>query len=127
MTPAQSDFDIEFTGNTSYTGEGKCAVSLTGATTATINISELEHVGDSVTAIFTIANKSNDLFAEIDVKVTNTNTEYFNVTSRLSDTILNARTGITTLEITVELIKLPICNNESANIGASILAKPIYK
>lgn len=99
----------------------------TGATTVTMNIIGLKSVGDSVTAIFTIANKSNDIYADIYTKVTNTNTEYFNVTSTFSESKIKPKAGTTTLKITVELIKLPIDNDEKAFICTNIFANPEYQ
>lgn len=122
----QSDFKIEFTGEPTYKGKGVAKLKLTGPTSATMNITELNSVGDSVTVRFTIANKSSDLNADIYTKVTNTNTEYFKVTSTLSESTMKPKTGKTILEITVELIKLPIDREQKANIGINISANPRY-
>lgn len=126
LSPEQSELKIAFTGEPKYTGNGVAILKITGSTTATMNITGLDTVGDSVTAIFTIANKSNDIYAEIYTKVTNTNTEYFKVTSTLSDSIIKPKTGKTTLKITVELIKSPIDNEENTDICTNIFANPKY-
>jgi len=122
----QSGFEIAFARETRYIGNGTAELRITGPTTATINITNLKHIGDYVTAIFTIENTSSDIDADIDAKVTNTNPEYFNVTSTLSDKVIEAKTGKVTFEITVELIKLPIDGEETTDISASIIATPKY-
>ena len=126
LSPGQSNLRIEFYGEPEYTGKGVAKLKLTGPTTATMNITELNSVGDSVTVIFTIANKSSDLYADICTKVTNTNIEYFNVTSTLSESTMKPKTGKATLKVTVELIKLPIYNEEKAAICIDVFAKPQY-
>lgn len=126
LSPEQSDFKVAFIGEPRYTGKGVATLKLTGPTTATMNITGLEAVGDSVTAIFTIANKSEYIYADIYTKVTNTNTEYFNVTSTLSESTMKPKMGKTTLKITVELIKLPIDNDVKATICTNIFANPSY-
>lgn len=125
FVPEQSEFRIEFTGEPTYTGSGVATLKLTGPTTATMDITELNSVGDSVTAIFTIANKSNYIYADIYAEVTNTNTEYFKVTSTVSENRIEPKTGTTTLKLTVELIKLPVDNDENAAICTNIVANPV--
>lgn len=124
LEPGQSDFMVVFSGEPTYRGKGVAKLNITGTTTATINITELKSVGDSVTAIFTIENKSDYLYADIDAKVSNTNTEYFSVTSRLEESRINPKNGKTTLEINVKLIKLPIYKEEKASICINIFAYP---
>ena len=122
----QTGFEIAFAKETRYIGNGTAELRVIGPTTATINITNLKNIGDYVTAIFTIENTSGDISAELEAKVTNTNTEYFNVTSTLSDAVIESKTGKVTLEVTVELIKLPVEGEEKTDISASIIATPKY-
>ena len=124
LAPEQSDFKISFTGNPTYTGDGVATLKITGTTTATMNITGLESVGDAVTCIFQIENKSSYLYADIYAQVTNTNSEYFKVTSNVSKSNIKPKTGISIIKITVELIKLPINKVEKTDICANIFAKP---
>lgn len=126
LAPGQTEFKVEFNEETAYTGDGVAILKITGPKTAIINITGLENVGDSVTSIFTIENKSIELYADIYAEVTNTNTEYFKITSTLSESSVKPKLGTTNLEITVELIKLPIKNEEKANICVNIFAEPRY-
>ena len=126
LIPEQSDFKIAFAEEPTYTGNGVATLNLTGPTTATMDIAGLEDVGDSVTVIFTITNKSNYIYADIYAKVTNSNTEYFNVTSTISNSTMKPKTGKATLEVTVELIKIPIDNEQNAAICTNIFANPMY-
>lgn len=63
------------------------------------------------------------MLAEIYAEVTNTNTEYFKVTSTLSNSRIKPKEGKASLKITVELIKLPIYKEEKAYISTNIIAK----
>lgn len=122
----QRDFKIAFSGNPTYIGDGIAILERKGSTTATMNITGLKAVGDSVTAIFTIENQSNNIDAEINTKIFNSNTEFFDVSTSVSEHIINHKGGKAIIKITVELIKLPIEKNETAYISTDITAKPIY-
>lgn len=120
----QKNFNVVFSGEPTYKGEGFAELAITGPTTATLNITGLEKVGDTVTTIFTLENKSDSLYADINTEVTNTNNEYFNVTSRLTDHKISPKNGKVNIEIDVELIKLPIYE-ETSYISVNIFAEPI--
>lgn len=122
----QDDFKIEFNKNPTYIGDGIAKVKMTGPTNAIIDITNLKEVGDYVTVIFTIENKSKTMCADIITKVTNTNTQFFDVRASLSESILKPKTGKTFLELTVELIRLPIKNDETSYISIDVIANPIY-
>jgi hypothetical protein len=122
----QKEFELFFVDKTLYEGKGKASVELTGKTSARMNITELNNVGDYATVIFTIENKSNKISADLNVTVSNTNTEYFNVTTMLSDTRVNPKMDKVLLKVTVELIKLPIGKEEKSDISISISANPKY-
>ena len=125
LTTKQSDFKIEFTGQPTYTGNGVATLKITSPTTATMDITELNSVGDSITATFTISNKSNHIYADLYAEVTNTNTEYFKVTSLLSESTIQPKIGTSTIKLTVELIKLPQDKEERAAICTNIFANPV--
>ena len=126
LVAEQPDFKIAFSGEPTYIGDGSAVLEIIGPTTATMNMTGLKAVGDSIKAIFTIENQSNNIDAEIKTKVTNTNTEFFDVSTSLSEYIINHKEGKSILTITVELIKLPIENDEIAYISTDIIANPIY-
>lgn len=116
------EFKVVFTGEPTYSGNGEAEVFLINDTEATMNITGLKNVGDIVTVMFTVSNKNNDIDVELNTRITNTNTEYFKVTSNLSEEILKSRTGATNLSVMVELLKLPVKNSENTNISIDIIA-----
>ena len=67
----------------------------------------------------------NNDWHDIKIEVTNTNTEYFDVTSRVIDKKISPKNGKTNIEVEVELIKLPINKDQKSNIGIKISAEPI--
>ena len=121
----RTDFNVVFSGQPTYKGNGLAEVEITGHRTAIFNITELNKVGDFVTVIFTLENQSSNMDAEISVDIINTNTEYFKVTSRVENSKISSRNGKTTVEVEVELIKLPIGGDEKSDIGIKILAEQI--
>lgn len=120
------DFKVAFFGQASYSGDGVAIVNIKGDMEATLDISGLNNVGDEVTTMFTIVNMSNDIYADIYASVTNTNTEYFNVTAILSESELEPKIGKTILKVKTELIKLPMYKEET-DISINICAKPNYQ
>ena len=125
-TLRQTHFYVEFSKEVEYLGTGLANVKITGATTAIINVTGLEKAGDSISAILTIKNRSEDLYADFYAKTTNTNTDYFEVTATLSECKISPQNGEARLEINVKLIKTPIEKDENASIGIKIFASPIY-
>lgn len=124
LVPEQTDFKIAFTGVPTYKGEGCATLKITGTTTATMNITELESVGDTVICSFQVKNESDYLQANINTQVTNTNTEYFKVTSSVLDNNIKPKGGKSTIEVAVELIKSPINKVEKTAICIKIFATP---
>ena len=121
----QTDFNVVFSGEPIYKGNGCVKLEIIGSRTATIDVKELNKVGDSVTTIFTLENKSDYIYSDIYADITNTNTEYFKVTTSVSDKKISPKNGKTKIEINVQLIKLPIYKEETSNICINIFACPI--
>ena len=90
---------------------------------ATLDVTGLKRVGDSVVATFTVINESTDLDATLtELNTTGTN-NYFTVTAKSTDKVIKAREK-TNIEVTVTLIKLPITSNAVANISVNFSAVP---
>jgi len=123
-SPEYADFKVEFTGETSYTGDGRANVKVTGKTIASMNITGLDSAGDSITVTFNIKNTSNEFYALLSERVTNSNTEYFRVTASMQEDRIGPKNRKTELYITVKLIKTPIYKEERANINVQFIATP---
>lgn len=132
---ADSDFEVIFTEN-----DGDISTNIDGAKNATVNatveasdktqanldVSGLTTKGEKVTATYTIANNSADLSASITATTSNDNEEYFRVTSSINNTpVVVAKDDTTTVTVTVELIKTPIEDDQTAGIGVELTAKPV--
>ena len=89
----RTDFNVVFSGKPTYRGNGLAEVEITGPRTAKFNISEFEKVGDFVTVIFTLENKSSQEDAKINLEVNNTNNEYFKVNSNLTEKKISSKNG----------------------------------
>ncbi len=123
-TADSGNFKVRFTDNIVVSDSAYVTATRTGDTAATINVSGLTTAGDKVTATYEIANDSTDLSSDLNVKATNSNANYFSVSSRLADKSLTAGSKTTVL-VTVELLKTPIDADVSTNIGVTLNAIPV--
>lgn len=118
------NFKVKFTGTPQTSGDNITA-TITDDHNATINVS-LTAKGDKATATYTILNDSADLSASVAIpSITNSNTEYFTVTTDMADAELLASGADTTVTVTVELIKTPIDADQNSNISISFVASPV--
>lgn len=124
-TPNQSNFSVKFTGEPEVSDPLKVTAELSDSDElkATMNVTGLTAKGDTVTATYTIENTSSDLSAALTAETTNSNTEYFNVSYKISQPTITAG-ETTTITVTVELIKTPVTADESSTIGVIITSTP---
>ena len=122
--PNQSNFTVKFSGEPKVSDENKVTATVTDDTNATINVDGLITVGESVFATYTIENSSDDLSTDLSVLTTNSNEEYFSVSSNLEKNSLTSG-DTTTLTVTIELIKTPIAEKEISTIGIQLTATPV--
>ncbi|MBR3614723.1 MAG: leucine-rich repeat domain-containing protein [Clostridia bacterium] len=122
--PSQSNFKIMFSGTPTVSDDTYVTAAITDDTNATINVEGLTKKGDVVTATYTVQNASTDLSADLGVSTTNSNTEFFTLSSEIDKTSLVAGEA-TTLTVTVELTKTPITESVRATIGVQLEAIPV--
>lgn len=120
----QSNFLVKFTGTPTVSELTKVSANIETNTKATINVTGLNQSGQTATATYEIINKSSDLSADLAVATTNSNTEYFTLTSELADTSLTSGES-TTVTVTVILTKTPIDGPVSSTIGVNLIAAPV--
>ena len=116
ISPDQSNFNVVYTAcvetsKSPNTVTTTCSASNT--TTATFAVSDMTKAGDTATITFTVTNNSTDLKADLTkaaTYITNSNTEYFEVTeTTFTETTLNP--GATTTQVvTVRALKTPVGN-----------------
>ena len=123
-SPSQSSFSVVFKSASVTTGTGTATINNQDATIAYFDVSGLSKTGDTAVATYTIKNESNGVGASIFLNVTNTNTEYFQVTETVADTELQANEQ-TTATITVELLKTPLENNVTTSVVGTLHATPM--
>ena len=124
--PSQSNFKVCFVTDPEPTVSDSTYVTagVIDDINATINVSGLTIKGQIVSATYIVQNTSTDLSADLSVATTNSNTEYFTISSELADTSLKA--GETTIVIvTVELTKTPISESVSSIVGVELTAVPV--
>ena len=129
VSPDDSNFAVEFTDAT-VDGTGNTATIGNGHT-ATLDVKSLKSVGDTVTATYTITNKSKAGVAatltEPAVAYTEGGTAngYYEATATLGTTDpLAAGTGTATLTVTVKLVKAPL-EDVTGKFNVTFKANPV--
>ena len=125
---SQSNFVVEFIGTPTTGGKGTTTATINESkkTEGTIEVSGLSAKGDTATATYTIKNQSQDLSSDLTAEATSSNSDYFEVISKLDKTTLKAGEE-TFLTVTIKLLKTPIDETKEdlkSNIGVSITAEP---
>ena len=119
----QDSFKVEFSGKPSVSSESNVVASITDEKNATMNVTGLTAKGDKATATYTVQNTSNVLTANLSATVTNSNSEYFDVSYEFEKETLTHGEP-TKITVTVELMKTPITESVSSTIGVQITAEP---
>ena len=122
--PSQENFKVMFTGTPEVSDSTYVTAGITNDTNATINVSGLTKKGEKVSATYTVQNTSTDLSADLLLATTNSNTEYFTISSNLDKTSLTAGEA-TTVTVTAELIKTPLEESVSSTVGIQLTAIPV--
>ena len=117
------NFDITFNQFSDITSK---EIIITGPKTATLKDISLSSLYEKKTLIIPISNNSTNLSAKLYSEISNSNPEYFNVTSSLSNSIIKPNSKDVILELTIELIKIPTTKSETTKINLEIISEPIY-
>ena len=115
---------VKYLNEISVSNPQKITATVTDSTHARINVEGLTAKGDVVTATYKVQNTSSDLSANLSVLTTNSNEEYFTITSQLGKSTLTAGEE-TTLTITIQLIKTPINDGINSIIGLQLTSEPV--
>ena len=121
---SQDNFKVRFVGMPVVSDAVNVTANINNDTTASINVTGLTERGQVVTAIYEIENQSEDLSSDLKINTTNSNTEYFRVSSKLEEMSLVAGDK-TTVTVTVEMLKTPIEESVSSNVGVKLEAMPV--
>ena len=84
--PNQSNFSVHFVNDPAPTVSNStfATAAITDDINATINVTGLTAKGQNVTATYIVKNSSSDLSSDLSVATTNSNTEYFTLSSELA-------------------------------------------
>lgn len=126
-SPDDKNFSVKFNDTAiTVSDANKVTAKKTDDLNATLEVTGLTAKGDTATATYTIENASADLSASLASPViTNSNTEYFKVTTDLADATVITHGKTTTVTVTVELIKTPITQDETTDITLKVVASPV--
>ena len=98
-------------------------IDSTTATEATISVSNLTTIGDTVTFTIPVINESEGIKADLSATVTNASEEYFNVVATPAVETLNDG-ATTTLTVTVSVVKVPKVNDVTGTFTVTLTADP---
>lgn len=118
------NFSVEFNKNSNYSNDN---INIINSQKALLKNISLTYVGETKKITVPVINNSNGLSAKLQINTSNSNPEYFKVTSKTVKSILNKKSDETLIEITVQLIKEPLDSNESTEITIDVIAEPINK
>ena len=121
---SQANFTVALSGTPTVSDASKVTAAVTDDLNATLNVTGLTAKGETVTATYTIQNTSADLSANLSAITSNSNTEYFAVTSDFDAESIE-KGAATTITVTVALIKTPITESVSSTVGVQITAEPV--
>lgn len=126
----QNNFKVKFleeenvTPVITSTDGGTGIINITSDTTTTFNISGLDAKGEIATANYKVKNVSEGIGTIITINLTNSNTEFFRVSTIVEDDTLQAGEE-TDVKVKVELLKTPIDNQVTTTVTATLTASPL--
>ena len=91
---------------------------------ATVSVSNMTTVGDTVTLTLPVINESDGIKANLSATVGNDSEEYFDVTAVPAVETLNGNNATTTLTVTVRVIAVPKVNDVNATFTVDLAADP---
>ena len=113
-----------FSGTPIVSNSEYITAAITDDINATISVNGLTTKGQMVTAEFTVQNASSDLSTDLSVTTTNSNTEYFILSSEINKSSLIAGEA-TIVKVNVELAKTPLAGRVESTIGVQLVATPV--
>jgi len=133
-TVADSTLKVAFNGETQVSDASKVtATAEDDSLSASITVTGLTKVGESVTATYTIKNEETDLDASYTLDeekgIENNQEDYFTVTTDVDSTAKTITAeGTNTVTVTVTLKAIPVeSTNSTANIKVNLAATPVEK
>ena len=128
-TSDDENFDVNFVGTPSFdkmhaNTDATIVAAISDVHNATIQVTNLKKVGDYVTATYDIENVSpEEIIAELSANVSNSNSTYFDVSYEFEEDAI-AKGEQTTITVKVELKKVVVGDDQTADIEVAITATP---
>ena len=90
---------------------------------ATVSVSNMTTIGDTVTLVIPVINESDGIKANLAASIVNNNEEYFNVTAVTGTDKLNSG-ATTTVTVTVSVTDVPQVNDVNGTFTVTLAATP---
>ena len=91
---------------------------------ATVSVSNMTAVGDTVTLTIPVINESDGINANLSTTIENGAEEYFDVTAEPAVNKLNGNGATTTVTVTVSVKKVPAVNDVNGTFTVTLTANP---
>jgi len=91
---------------------------------ATVSVSNMTNVGDTVTLTVPVINESDGIKADLSASVVNNNEEYFNVTAVPGTATLNGNGAKSNVTVTVSVVKVPKVEDKTGTFTVTLTANP---
>jgi len=91
---------------------------------ATVSVSNMTNVGDTVNLTIPVINESDGIKADLSASVVNNNEEYFNVTAAPGTETLNGNNAKSSVTVTVSVIKVPKVEDKTGTFTVTLTADP---
>ena len=117
-----NDFVVEFDKNSNCISDNVDILSSKKVSLSNIVLNDL---GEVEKYKIPVINNSINSSAKISTNIFNSNSEYFKVTCQTSKSILKEKSDEAIIEVSVELIKLPVYSDETTEITIDIIAEQV--
>ena len=118
-----NNFNVEFNKDSNYLSDN---VNILSSKKVALSNIVLTNLGEVQKFTIPIINNSINTSAKISSNVFNSNSEYFNVTCQVSKSVLKEKSDEAIIEVSVQLIQIPLSFPETTEIIIDIEAEPIY-
>ena len=110
--------------NGTFVGSDKAVSAVVAADqmSADVTVSNLENIGDTFTIKIPVINESDEIGADLSVDVTNSNTDYFTVTSSLDSDSIASNGGTTYVNVVVALKRVPKVDDITGTFTVTLTA-----
>lgn len=112
------------TAASSETTKAASATIANNQESATVTVSNLTNIGDTVTLKLPVINESDGIKADLSTEIVNNNEEYFTVTATPGVATLNGNNATSYVNVVVTVVKVPKVDDVTGTFTVTLTADP---